>query len=97
MWVWFNLHMVKQTTQSKQSKLPLIALIIALVSLVGVIATALMAGSYISSQYAMMDSNAEVRMQETMKLARLELCYAENIHPCDQDAINKFYDAHPEK
>lgn len=95
--IWFNLLMMKQTTRPRQSKLPLIALIIAIVSLLSTVAVALVARDYISSQEAFMESNARVHIEESMRLIRLELCYADNIHPCDQETINKFYESQPQE
>jgi len=87
--------MSKQTKLSPKFKRPSFTLIIATVSFVGMVLTAFVLGTYIYAQQETDDHNAQEFFKQTMRLTRLEVCYENNIHPCTQETINKFYDSQP--
>lgn len=85
------------TKKDKQSKLPLIAVILASVSLLFTVVTAGVLGTYIDTQQRTADVDSQEYFKRHMRLIYLETCYANNIHPCDQETINKFYESQPQE
>lgn len=83
--------------KDKQSKLPLIATILASVSLLFTVVTAGVLAVYIDAEQHTADVDSQEHFKRHMRLIYLETCYANNIHPCDQDTINKFYESQPQE
>lgn len=85
--------MSKQNKSSVTFRRPSITLIIATLSLVGTLAIAFVVGTYIYTQQQTDQIDATEHFKQTVRIMHLETCYENNIHPCSQETINKFYDS----
>ena len=85
------------TKKDKQSKLLVAAVLLASVSLLFTVVTAGVLGTYIDAQQRIADIDRQEYFKQYMRLMHLETCYANSIHPCNQDTINKFYESQPQE
>ncbi|HEX7484067.1 MAG TPA: hypothetical protein VF281_02845 [Candidatus Saccharimonadales bacterium] len=89
--------MSKQNKPSVRFRRPSITLTIATLSLVGTLAIGFVVGTYIYAQQQTEQIDATEHFKQTMRISYLETCYENNIHPCTQEAINKFYESEPQQ